>query len=248
MASAQTTIGSAASTAVPLLEVRGLSASYGPVQALKPTSLTIAEGELVTILGPNGAGKTTLVRAIMRLARAQGEVLFKGEDVSRLPTHELAQRGLVLVLEGRGLFGSMTVQENINLGGYLVSKAEANTRRDRIFELFPRLKERLKQRAASLSGGEQQMLAIGRALMADPKLLLLDEPSLGLAPRVASEILRALGKLNQAGLGVLLVEQKAPLALKLARRAYVLSLGRVVKELEAGEIGSHHDIAQYYFS
>jgi branched-chain amino acid transport system ATP-binding protein len=248
MTATHTTKEFVANAAPPLLEVRGLSASYGPVQAVKSTSLTIAEGELVTILGPNGAGKTTLVRAIMRLVRAQGEVRFKGEDVSRLATHELARRGLVLVLEGRGLFGGMTVQENINLGGYLVSRAEASERRDRIFELFPRLKERLRQRAASLSGGEQQMLAIGRALMADPKLLLLDEPSLGLAPRVAAEILRALGKLNEAGLGILLVEQKAPLALKLARRAYVLSLGRVVKELAAGEIGSHHDIAQYYFS
>ncbi|MBS0248695.1 MAG: ABC transporter ATP-binding protein [Proteobacteria bacterium] len=235
-------------SAAPLLEIRGLSATYGQVRVLKPTNLSLFEGELVTVLGPNGAGKTTLVRAIMRLVKAQGEVRFKGEDVGRLATHDLAKRGIVLVLEGRGLFGSMTVQENINLGAYTATRVELQERRARIFELFPRLKERLHQQSASLSGGEQQMLAIGRALMADPKLLLLDEPSLGLAPRVAAEILRALGQLNKAGLGILLVEQKAPLALKLARRAYVLTLGRVVKELEAGEIGSHHDIAQYYFS
>jgi branched-chain amino acid transport system ATP-binding protein len=233
---------------VPLLEVKELSATYGQVRALKPTSLTIHEGELVTVLGPNGAGKTTLVRAIMRLVKAEGHVRFKGEDVSRLATHDLAKRGIVLVLEGRGLFGGMTVLENINLGGYSTTWAETRQRRERVFELFPRLKERLHQQASSLSGGEQQMLAIGRALMANPKLLLLDEPSLGLSPKISAEILRALGRLNEEGLGILLVEQKAPLALKLARRAYVLTLGRIAKELQAGEIGSHHDIAQYYFS
>jgi branched-chain amino acid transport system ATP-binding protein len=231
-----------------LLEIRGLSARYGPIEALKPISLSVAEGELVTVLGPNGAGKTTLVRAIMGLTSTKGEVIFKGEDVSKLSTHQLAQRGLVLVQEGRGLFGAMTVLENLNLGAYTARASEASGRRDEVFQLFPRLKERLRQTAASLSGGEQQMLAVGRALMAKPKLLLLDEPSLGLAPRVASEIMRTLGKLNEAGLGIVLVEQKAPLALKLARRAYVLSLGHIVKELDAGEIGSHHDIAQYYFS
>lgn len=235
-------------TAVPLLEVKELSATYGQVRALKPTSLTIHEGELVTVLGPNGAGKTTLVRAIMRLVKAEGHVRFKGEDVSRLATHDLAKRGIVLVLEGRGLFGGMTVLENINLGGYSTTWAETRQRRERVFELFPRLKERLHQQASSLSGGEQQMLAIGRALMANPKLLLLDEPSLGLSPKISAEILRALGRLNEEGLGILLVEQKAPLALKLARRAYVLTLGHIAKELQAGEIGSHHDIAQYYFS
>lgn len=236
------------SAAPPLLEIRGLSASYGQVQALKPTNLSLSEGELVTVLGPNGAGKTTLVRAIMRLVKAEGEVRFKGEDVSRLATHDLAKRGIVLVLEGRGLFGGMTVQENINLGAYSAPGWEVQGRRERVLQLFPRLKERLRQQASLLSGGEQQMLAIGRALMAKPKVLLLDEPLLGLAPRAAGEIIYALSKLNEEGLGILLVEQKVPLALNLARRAYVLTLGRVVKELAAGEIVSHHDIAHYYFS
>jgi branched-chain amino acid transport system ATP-binding protein len=213
----------------PLLEVRELSASYGRVAALKPTSLMVAEGELVTVLGPNGAGKTTLLRAITRLIQAQGQVLFKGEDVSRLATHALAARGIIMVQEGRGLFANMSVRENLVLGAYTLGNAgEASERRlADVFALFPRLKERIDQIAGSLSGGEQQMLAVGRALMAGPKLLMLDEPSLGLAPKVAAGILETLGELNRRGLGILLVEQKAPQALKLARRAYVISLGRI---------------------
>ncbi|HMK81466.1 MAG TPA: ABC transporter ATP-binding protein [Xanthobacteraceae bacterium] len=230
-----------------LLEVRDLSASYGRVAALKPTSLTVAEGELVTVLGPNGAGKTTLLRAITRLVSAKGTVLFKGDDVSRLATHALAARGIIMVQEGRGLFAQMSVRENLVLGGYTLRAGDALEQRlAEVFTLFPRLKERLDQVAGSLSGGEQQMLAVGRALMAGPKLLMLDEPSLGLAPRVAADILETLGELNRRGLGILLVEQKAPLALKLARRAYVITLGRIAVELKAGEIKSHHDLAQYY--
>ena len=231
-----------------LLEVRDLSASYGRVAALKPTSLTVAEGELVTVLGPNGAGKTTLLRAITRLISAKGTVLFKGADVSRLATHELAARGIIMVQEGRGLFAQMSVRENLVLGAYTLGHAgnEIERRLAEVFVLFPRLKERIDQVAGSLSGGEQQMLAVGRALMAGPQLLMLDEPSLGLAPRVAADILETLGELNRRGLGILLVEQKAPLALKLAKRAYVITLGRIAAELAAGEIKSHHDLAQYY--
>jgi branched-chain amino acid transport system ATP-binding protein len=232
----------------PLLETRELSASYGRVAALKPTSLTVAEGELVTVLGPNGAGKTTLLRAITRLISAQGKVLFKGEDVSRLATHELAARGIIMVMEGRGLFANMSVRENLILGAYTLGKSadETEKRLAEVFTLFPRLNERVEQIAGSLSGGEQQMLAVGRALMAGPKLLMLDEPSLGLAPKVAAGILETLGELNRRGLGILLVEQKAPLALKLARRAYVISLGRIAAELAADQIKSHHDLARYY--
>jgi len=231
-----------------LLEVRDLSASYGHVAALKPISLTVAEGELVTVLGPNGAGKTTLLRAITRLVNAKGTVLFKGDDVSRLATHALAARGMIMVQEGRGLFAQMSVRENLVLGGYTLGRAgdALEKRLTEVFTLFPRLKERIDQVAGSLSGGEQQMLAVGRALMAGPKLLMLDEPSLGLAPRVAADILETLGELNRRGLGILLVEQKAPLALKLAKRAYVITLGRIAAELAAGEIKSHHDLAQYY--
>src|SRR4051812_20037641 len=233
----------------PLLEVRDLSASYGRVVALRSVSLTVAEGELVTVLGPNGAGKTTMLRAITRLVNARGRVLSKGTDVSRLATHELAARGIIMVQEGRGLFAQMSVRENLVLGAYTLGNAAAESERrlTEVFTLFPRLKERIDQVAGSLSGGEQQMLAVGRALMADPKLLMLDEPSLGLAPRVASNILETLGELNRRGLGILLVEQKAPLALKLAKRAYVISLGRIAAELQADQIKSHHDLAQYYF-
>ncbi len=232
----------------PLLEIRELSARYGHVEALKPTSLTVAEGELVTILGPNGAGKSTLLRAVTRLTPGPGAILFKGRDVSALPTHKLSELGIILVQEGRGLFGEMSVRENLILGAYNTggNAAEIAARLEKVFTLFPRLKERLDQKAALMSGGEQQMLAIGRAMMADPKLLMLDEPSLGLAPRVAAEILETLGELNRQGLGILLVEQKAPLALRLARRVYVLSLGRIVAELPSHEIKSHHDLTHYY--
>jgi branched-chain amino acid transport system ATP-binding protein len=229
----------------PLLEARDISASYGHVQALKPTSLHISEGELVTILGPNGAGKTTLMRALTRLTVRKGTIFFRGEDVSGLSTHKLAQRGIVMVQEGRGLFPLMSVRENLVIGGYLHA-GESDKQMESVFELFPRLRERLGQIAGSLSGGEQQMLAIGRALMAKPKLLMLDEPSLGLAPRVASEILGTLSELNRRGIGILLVEQKAPLALKLAQRVYVISLGTIVAELKTDEIKSHHDLARYY--
>ena len=231
-----------------LLDVAELCAHYGHVQALKPVSLRVAEGELVTILGPNGAGKSTLLRAITRLTPGSGRVTFRGEDITALPTHRRALLGIIMVPEGRGLFGQMSVRENLILGAYQLGNAQVviKQRLDQVFSLFPRLAERIEQLSSSLSGGEQQMLAIGRALMAGPKLLMLDEPSLGLAPRVAVEIIETLGKLNRQGLGILLVEQKAPLALKLAQRVYVLSLGRIVAELAANEIRSHHDLARYY--
>jgi branched-chain amino acid transport system ATP-binding protein len=232
-----------------LIEVSALSASYGHIAALKPVSLHVEEGEFVTILGPNGAGKTTLLRAISRLIVSSGRLQFKGRDITALPTHQLARLGIIMVQEGRGLFGEMTVRENLLLGAYGLGGAgtEVERRLDGIFRLFPNLRERTDQVAASMSGGEQQMLAVGRALMAGPKLLMLDEPSLGLAPRVAAEILETLGELNRNGLGILLVEQKAPMALKLARRVYILSSGSVRAELPAHEIKSHHDLARYYF-
>ncbi|NDB68413.1 MAG: ABC transporter ATP-binding protein [Methylocystaceae bacterium] len=231
-----------------MLEVHDLSASYGQVRALEPTSLHIKHGELVTVLGPNGAGKSTMLRAITKLIKCSGQLKFMGRDVTTLPTHERSRAGMIMVQEGRGLFSQMSVYENLVLGAYNSDSGSdaVEQRLLDVFELFPRLKERLSQTSSSLSGGEQQMLAIGRALMANPKLLMLDEPSLGLAPRVAGEILETLGELNRQGLGILLVEQKAPLALKLAKRVYVLSLGTIVAELPANEIKSHHDLAQYY--
>lgn len=235
---------------VPVLELRGLSARYGHVEALRPTDLKVGRGELVAILGPNGAGKSTLLRAIMGLVANQGEVLFMGEPLPRADPVAVAARGVVLVPEGRGIFGPMSVAENLELGAYRVGRdrREFDRRRTRVFELFPRLKERLDQPAGSMSGGEQQMVAVGRAMMADPKILLLDEPSLGLAPRVTAEILETLHILNQSGLPVVLVEQKAPLALKLAVRAHLLSLGRTVAVIDPREVQSHDELAQYYFA
>lgn len=234
----------------PLIAVRDLTARYGHIEALRSTALHVAPGEFVTILGPNGAGKTTLLRAITRLIASTGQIVFNGRDVTHLRTHELAGLGIIMVQEGRGLFGDMSVRENLQLGAYKLSGPQADSERqlEKVFSLFPRLRERIDQTASSMSGGEQQMLAVGRALMADPKLLILDEPSLGLAPRVASEILSTLGALNKEGLGILLVEQKAPLALKLAQRVYILASGSVRAELPTQEIESHHDLARYYFT
>jgi branched-chain amino acid transport system ATP-binding protein len=222
-----------------LIEVNGLAASYGRVAALKPIDLRVEEGEFVTVLGPNGAGKTTLLRAMSRLIASDGQIKFKGQDITAVPTHRLAKLGIIMVQEGRGLFGEMTVLENLLLGAYGLGGSKD--------QVEGRLRERAGQVAASMSGGEQQMLAVGRALMAGPKLLMLDEPSLGLAPMVAAGILDTLGELNRSGLGILLVEQKAPQALKLARRVYILSSGYVRAELPAQDIKSHHDLARYYF-
>jgi branched-chain amino acid transport system ATP-binding protein len=230
-----------------LLDIEALSASYGHVEALAGVSLFVGEGELIAVLGPNGAGKSTLMRAVMGLLATQGAVRFRGKDVPRRNPVGAAAMGLVLVPEGRGIFAPMSVAENLELGAYLLDdKTEFARRQDRVLSLFPRLKERLGQVAGSLSGGEQQMLAVGRALMAQPKLLLLDEPSLGLAPRVVEEILEKLGALNREGLAVVLVEQKAPLALKLANRAYIMSVGRVAAEIDPRTVKSHDDLAHYY--
>jgi branched-chain amino acid transport system ATP-binding protein len=233
-----------------ILETKGLSARYGEVEALHSVDLVVCEGELVAVLGPNGAGKSTLLRSIMGLTDASGTVRFRGR---MLPAHDpaaVARHGIVLVPEGRGIFGPMTVAENLQLGAYVIGGrgAEFERRRERVLALFPRLKERLAQTAGSMSGGEQQMLAVGRALMADPQLLLLDEPSLGLAPKVTIEILETLGRLNQAGLSVVLVEQKAPLALKLARRAYVMADGQITATVDPGEIKSHDELARFYLA
>jgi branched-chain amino acid transport system ATP-binding protein len=231
-----------------MLEVEGLSARYGHVEALRLVDLHVDGGELVAVLGPNGAGKSTLMRALLGLVPTEGRVRFCGADVPRGNPVAAAARGLVLVPEGRGIFGPMTVAENLELGAYLLKggRAELARRHERVLALFPRLKERLSQVSGSLSGGEQQMLAIGRALMAEPKILLLDEPSLGLAPRVIEEILEKLGELNRAGLPIVLVEQKAPLALKLAHRAYLMSVGSIAAEIDPRTIKSHDELAHFY--
>jgi branched-chain amino acid transport system ATP-binding protein len=231
-----------------MLEVEGLSARYGHVEALRFVSLHVDDGEFVAVLGPNGAGKSTLMRALLGLIPTVGRVRFCGSDVPRRNPVAAASRGLVLVPEGRGIFAPMTVAENLELGAYLLrgNRAEFARRHERVLALFPRLKERLSQISGSLSGGEQQMLAIGRALMAEPKILLLDEPSLGLAPRVTEEILEKLGELNRHGLPIVLVEQKAPLALKLARRAYLMSTGSIAAEIDPRTVKSHDELAHFY--
>jgi branched-chain amino acid transport system ATP-binding protein len=236
--------------AVAILETRGLCARYGEVTALRSVDITVTEGELVAVLGPNGAGKSTLLRSILGLADASGSVRFRGRALPQRDPAAVARNGIVLVPEGRGIFGPMSVAENLQLGAYTIGDRgpEFERRRERVLTLFPRLKERLAQAAGSMSGGEQQMLAVGRALMADPQLLLLDEPSLGLAPRVTVEILETLGRLNREGLSVVLVEQKAPLALKLARRAYIMAGGRITATLDPRNIKSHDELARFYLA
>jgi branched-chain amino acid transport system ATP-binding protein len=233
-----------------MLTVTDLHVSYGSISALRGISFSIPAGAIVTLIGGNGAGKTTTLRTISGLLRAQtGKVEFLGEDITALPAHQIVARGLSHVPEGRMVFSNLTVDENLSMGAYLLSdQTQIAKNRDYVFSVFPRMKERLKQSAGTLSGGEQQMLAIGRAMMAGPRLLLLDEPSLGLAPRLAAEIIGTLATLNQQGLPVLLVEQRAPMALKIARRAYLMAVGRIVAEVTPDEIASPHDLARYYFS
>jgi branched-chain amino acid transport system ATP-binding protein len=233
-----------------ILETEGLCARYGEVQALHAVDLSVGEGELVAVLGANGAGKSTLLRSIMGLTATSGTIRFRGQPLPRRDTAGAARRGIVLVPEGRGIFGPMSVAENLQLGAYIIGGrgVEFRRRRECVLSLFPRLRERLTQAAGSMSGGEQQMLAIGRALMAAPQLLLLDEPLLGLAPKVTVEILETLGRLNQDGLSIILVEQKAPLALRLARRAYVMANGRVKAAVDPGEIKSHDQLVHLYLA
>jgi branched-chain amino acid transport system ATP-binding protein len=231
--------------------VEGLAAAYGQIEALKPVSLVVHTGEVVVVLGPNGAGKSTLMRALMGLVPSRaGVIRLDDRPIRGWPTRRIAEAGMVLVPEGRGILAPLTVQENLELGAYArhgrAPKGEIRADFARVFALFPRLRERHRQKSGSLSGGEQQMLALGRALMARPRLLLLDEPSLGLAPRVVEEIFGALAVLKGEGLTILLVEQKAPPALKMAERAYVLRTGRIVASGAASELAAKDALAQHY--
>ena len=213
-----------------LLQLRGLSVSYGPVEAVHQVDLDVRSGEIVTVIGPNGAGKTTLLSAAMGLLPSRGEIHLDGKRIARPGVEVMVANGVALVPEKRELFGEMSVEDNLLLGGFsrwrrgLRDQAQ---RMDEVFAIFPRLKERRVQLAATLSGGERQMLAIGRALMARPRLLLLDEPSLGLAPLIVREVLQVVAGLRDHGVSVLLVEQNARAALKVADRAYVLEMGAV---------------------
>ena len=212
-----------------LLEVSGIHTRYGAIEALKGVSLTVDEGEVVTLIGSNGAGKSTTLRSISGLTpAATGKITFDGEDITRLAAHELTTRGIALSPEGRRCFPRMTVRENLDLGAYRRRGPGVAEDMDRVFALFPRLKERSAQKAGTMSGGEQQMLAIGRALMARPKLLLLDEPSLGIAPILVQRIYETIAEILRLGVAFLLVEQNANRALEAARRGYVLETGRVV--------------------
>ncbi len=231
-----------------LLEVRDLHVYYGQIHALKGVSLSVERGEIVTLIGANGAGKTTTLRTISGLLRPRsGSVWFAGEELSRLPAHEIVRRGVVQVPEGRRIFGQLTVLENLELGAFTRTDP-AGIREDleRVFTLFPRLRERLHQVAGTLSGGEQQMLAIARGLMARPRLLLLDEPSMGLAPMLVEQIFEAIAEINRQGTTILLVEQNAFMALETAHRGYVLETGSVVLEGPAGALRENPEVKRAY--
>src|SRR5512138_3468787 len=231
-----------------LLELDNLSVKYGNVEALHGVNLRVEAGEIVTILGANGAGKSTTLRAVSGLLRPSGgEIRFEGKPLTRLPAHRVVELGIAQSPEGRRVFGTLTVQENLNLGAYTRrDSAAVEKTRQWIYELFPVLKERSRQLSGTLSGGEQQMLAIGRALMAGPRILLLDEPSLGLAPLLVKTIFQTIREINASGVTVVLVEQNARAALKLAHRGYVLEVGRIVLEDSAAALAANPRVQHAY--
>jgi branched-chain amino acid transport system ATP-binding protein len=211
------------------LEVRDLVVAYDGIQALRGVSFTVLKGEIVTLIGANGAGKTSILRAISGLVAYGGAVLFEGQDLKRVPAHRIVGLGIAHVPEGRGIFGNLTVLENLRLATWQrADKGEIEADYDRVFTIFPRLRERQHQPGGTLSGGEQQMLAVGRALMSRGRLLLLDEPSMGLSPRLVQEIFRVIEDINRSGTTILLVEQNANMALRIASRAYVLETGGII--------------------
>jgi branched-chain amino acid transport system ATP-binding protein len=235
-------------TGAPILEVGDVHTYYGSIHALKGVSLTVNDGEIVTLLGANGAGKTTTLRSINGLNRPrQGSIRFDGRDITTVPAHEIVRRGIAQSPEGRRLFPRMSVTENLEMGAFQ-RKDRAGIREDmnRVFELFPRLHERRNQKAGTMSGGEQQMCAIGRALMARPKLLLLDEPSLGLAPIFVERIFEIVKTINEQGTSILLVEQNALMALDAANRGYVMETGRIVLADSAAALKSNEEVRKTY--
>jgi branched-chain amino acid transport system ATP-binding protein len=230
-----------------LLEVTDVRAHYGSIEALKGVSLKVEEGEVVTLIGSNGAGKSTTLRSISGLTPAtSGTVVFQGEEITRVPAHDVVGRGIALSPEGRHCFARMTVRENLELGAYLRYREDIEEDFDRVFGLFPRLKEREKQKAGTMSGGEQQMLAIGRALMARPKLLMLDEPSMGIAPILVQRIYETITEINRSGVAILLVEQNANYALEISQRGYVLETGRVVLKGDSSTLRGDPEVQRAY--
>lgn len=230
-----------------MLKIKSLSVSYGAVEALTGVSVHVTEGEFVSLIGSNGAGKTTLLNSIMGIVPAKGgEAVFLGKSISSMKVHQAAPQGIALVPEGRRVFANMTVYENIIMGGFSRTSKENAERIEGIYEMFPVLKERKSQLAGMLSGGEQQMLAIGRALMCRPRLLLMDEPSMGLAPLVIKDVYEKLAHLSVSGLTILLVEQNAAMALKYANRGYVLENGRIVLQGSAKELLGDNEVKRAY--
>ena len=230
-----------------LLEVSDIRTHYGSIEALKGVSLSVEEGEVVTLIGSNGAGKSTTLRSISGLTPASsGRVSFAGQDITRVPAHEIVAYGIALAPEGRHCFPRMTVRENLDLGAHHRRGAEVATDLERVYELFPRLQEREKQKAGTMSGGEQQMLAIGRALMARPRLLMLDEPSMGIAPILVQRIYETIGAINRDGVTILLVEQNANYALDISARGYVLETGRVVLANDSDQLRDDPEVQRAY--
>jgi branched-chain amino acid transport system ATP-binding protein len=229
-----------------LLSVADAHIAYGKVEAVRSASLEVGDNEIVTIVGANGAGKTTLLNAIMGILPLKGRVSFAGADLARLEIEDRVAAGLSLVPEHRELFATMNVEDNLQLGAFRIARAVAAKSFERVYTLFPRLKERRKQLAGTLSGGEQQMLAMGRALMGAPRLLMLDEPSLGLAPIIVADIFRTVSELRSSGVSVLLVEQNAKAALQIADRAYVMELGEFVLDGPAKDIAANARVVASY--
>jgi branched-chain amino acid transport system ATP-binding protein len=230
-----------------LLEVDEIHSYYGSIEALKGISLTVDEGEVVTLIGSNGAGKSTTLRSISGLTPAsKGSVSFAGDEITRTPAHDIVGRGISMVPEGRHCFPRMTVRENLDLGSYRRKGVSVQEDLDRVYDLFPRLHERERQKAGTMSGGEQQMLAIGRALMAGPKLLMLDEPSMGIAPILVQRIYETIKEINQQGVTILLVEQNANYALDVASRGYVLETGQVALANSSNELRTDPEVQRAY--
>jgi branched-chain amino acid transport system ATP-binding protein len=231
------------------LEIKDLRVHYGKIEAIKGVSVVVNQGEIVTLIGANGAGKTTILKTISGLRPvSSGSITFDGEDINKIPAHKRVDLGISQVPEGRGIFPGMTVLENLEMGKFNRKdrKSEMDEDLDRVYTLFPRLKERVSQAGGTLSGGEQQMLAMGRALMARPKVLLLDEPSMGLAPQMIANIFRIITEINKQGVTILLVEQNAQQALQRAHRAYILETGNVTKEAKAADLLNDPAVREAY--
>jgi branched-chain amino acid transport system ATP-binding protein len=232
-----------------LLELDSIKVRYGVIEAVRGINLKVHEGEIVSLIGGNGAGKTTTLRAISMVhGPAEGRIMFQGEDLTTLKSHEVVQRGIIQVPEGRHIFPNMSVAENLEMGAFNITGAKAESKQiiDHVFELFPRLEERRKQAGGTLSGGEQQMLAIGRAMMARPKLLMLDEPSMGLAPQVVEKVFEVIQEINSEGVPILLVEQNAQMALQTSNRGYVIETGEIVLDDDAKRLLGNDQVRKAY--